>query len=273
MQAANLLRRCASALADGRLSADESALVRTWGKGIEQGTAAVAERFHSAPISDWDWLISEHAAHRHQWYDFIADEITIDEMAVFLLENAHYPVFLRLLEAIRSIQICEDATAAVDENIAEEHQPEPHAELMRRMMGAVRSRAGRPLELAVYPSLIDRTLVFYYGYFCDPWHLVGSVFATERMGTRRVQAMYRGLRRLGLNVHELAFTIVHAQCDEHHAGDWLKRVIEPSVALRSDLRSPIANGIASCLETSRVYLDYLMRRTENERALEHACNH
>ena len=65
MQAANLLRRCASALADGRLSADESALVRTWGKGIEQGTAAVAERFHSAPISDWDWLISEHAAHRH----------------------------------------------------------------------------------------------------------------------------------------------------------------------------------------------------------------
>ena len=49
MQTANLLRRCASALADGRLSADESALLRNWSQGIEQRTATVAARFHSAP--------------------------------------------------------------------------------------------------------------------------------------------------------------------------------------------------------------------------------
>lgn len=228
----------------------------------------MAARFLAAPISDWEELIAGHIAHRHEWYDFIANGITIDEMAAFLLENAQYPVFLRLLEGIRSVQISEDATAAVDENIADEQQPEPHAELMRRMMDAVSCRARHPLKLASYPSLIDRTLVFYYGYFRDRWHLVGSVFATERMGTRRVKSMYRGLRRLGLDEHELAFAIIHAQCDEHHAGDWLKRVIQPSVALRDDLRRPIANGIASCLETSRVYLDYLMRRAEKRRAPE-----
>ena len=267
MNTADLLTRCASVMTGGGLSAKESTLLRKWAKVIEQRTAAATARFLSAPICDWEQLITGHTAHVHQWYDFIDDEITIDEMAVFLLENSHYPIFLRLLEAIRSTQICKEGRAAVDENIADERQPESHAELMRRMMDAVSCRAQQPLNLDLYPSLIDRTLVFYYGYFRNPWHLVGSVFATERMGTRRVKAMYKGLRRLGLDDYELEFAIIHAQCDDHHAGDWLKRVIEPSVALRSDLRVPIAIGIASCLETSTVYLDYLTRRAEIGRAI------
>lgn len=218
------------------------------------------------PVAEWDGLIAGHSANLHPWYEYVARAITIDEMATFLLENVHYPVFLHLLRAIREVQFCDESIAAIDANISDEQQPEPHALLMCRMMNAVSSRAQQPLVLDQYPSLIDRTLTFYYGAFVDRWHLVGSVFATERMGSRRVKAMYRGLKRLGLSDHELAFAIIHAECDEHHAGDWLDRVIGPSVAQRRDLRAPIANGVAACLETSRLYLDDLRRRVENDQA-------
>lgn len=262
MQSRYLLQRCAIALAGGAPYSADVELVSARGHEIAGQSSRLTERFLATPISGWDGLIADHAAHKHSWYDYIAEEITIDEMAVFLLENVHYPVFLRLLETIRSVQFIDDAVAAVDENIADENEPEPHAELMRRMMNAVSDRARHPLPLEEYPSLVDRTLVFYYGCFVEPWHLVGSVFATERMGTRRVQAMYQGLKRLGLTDHELAFAIIHSECDEHHAGDWLERVIEPSVAERGELRAPVASGIAACLETSRVYLDYLVQRAE-----------
>ena len=188
-------------------------------------------------------------------------------MAVFLLENRHYPVFLHLLEAIRGVQIYEDGRKAVEENIADEHEPVPHADLMRRMMEAVRSRAREKLELASYPALADRTLVFYYGYFRDPWHLVGSVFATERMGTRRVRCMDRALRRLGLSDHELAFTTTHSECDDHHATDWLVRVIVPSIERQPEVRESIARGIAECLDTSRRYLDFVFRRAVDDRKM------
>jgi hypothetical protein len=107
--------------------------------------------------------------------------------------------------------------------------------------------------------------VFYYGYFCDPWHLVGSMFATERLGTRRVICMGEGLRRLGLSEYERMFTTIHAQCDDHHAGDWLERVIVPSTAFDEGICTRIANGLAACLETSRDYLDSLSDRTISER--------
>src|SRR5262249_46147261 len=157
------------------------------------------------------------------------------------------PAFLRLLQRIVKVQTCAGAVSAIAENIADEYKPEPHAALMRRLMHAVRARARHDLPLAEYPSIVDRTLVFYYGYYCNAWHLVGSVFATERMGTRRVICMDKGLRRLGLSDDELVFTSIHSQCDEHHASDWLERVIVPSVALDDSLRRPIAEGIASCL--------------------------
>jgi pyrroloquinoline quinone (PQQ) biosynthesis protein C len=251
---------------DGGLSDDESRRLASWcSRACEPSRSA--EDFLSAPTDEWESLILAHPAHRHEWYDFIKDEITVDELAQFLLENNRYPTFLRLLEAIAAVQICEDGRRAVQENIADEQEPVPHAGLMRRLMEAVRDRARPDLELMAHPTLVDRTLVFYYGYYCDAWHLVGSVFATERMATRRVSCMDEGLRRLGFDDRARAFTITHSECDDHHARDWLERVIIPSIERDQRLRAPIAKGIAGCLDTSEQYLDFLMNRVRDGRAL------
>jgi hypothetical protein len=266
MPTAALLQRCAEKLAVEQLGADDLDLLEQWRGRVTQRSARAIEQFVAAPLADWEGLITRHAAYRHAWYDYFSDDITIDEAAVFLLENRSFPAFLRLLEKIGEVQICSEAVAAIAENIADEHEPEPHAELMRRLMQAVRGRARHDLALVQHPTLVDRTLVFYYGYYCNPWHLVGSVFATERMGTRRVVCMDQGLRRLGLTSHELAFTTIHSQCDDHHASDWLERVIIPSVVLQPGLRRPIAEGVATCLVTSNEYLTYVLTRVALERA-------
>jgi hypothetical protein len=265
MEAGTLLERCAQGVQTGRLSTDDQDGLRRWNAALDPRIAGVARELLARSTRRWDVAVAAHEAHRHFWYDFVRDEITIDEMAAFLLENRHYPSFLALLERIRDVQFVADARAAIDENIADEHQPEPHAELMRRLMMAVKERARPDLVLTQFPALVDRTLVFYYGYFCDPWHLVGSMFATERLGTRRVICMGEGLRRLGLSEYERMFTTIHAQCDDHHAGDWLERVIVPSTAFDEGICTRIANGLAACLETSRDYLDSLSDRTISER--------
>src|SRR5207249_2989983 len=98
-------------------------------------------------------------------------------------------------------------------------------------------------------------LVFYYGYFCDPWHLAGSLYATEVMAHYRMSQMGAGLERLQFDPADLEFIRVHVDCDEGHASDWSEGVIGPSIRLDPRLRVPIAEGIASCLETSARYLD------------------
>jgi hypothetical protein len=260
MDLVSLLERCAANLKAARVNAMDQTLLRRWNAGLEHETDAYALRLSAMGPAGWDAAVTGHEAHRHYWYDFVRDEITLDEMAAFLLENGNYPSFLALLERIRRAQTLDDARAAIDENIVDEHLPEPHADLMRRLMMAVKQRARPDLPLTQHPPLIDRTLVFYYGYFCDPWHLVGSVFATERLGTRRVICMGQGLKRLGLTEHERMFTTIHAECDDHHAGDWLERVILPSIASDESVGPRIAAGLAACLETSQAYLDFLGNR-------------
>jgi Iron-containing redox enzyme len=265
MDLVSLLERCSANLKSRRVVAMDETLLRRWNAGLEHETDAFTACLTATATTAWDGVVTEHEAHRHYWYDFVQDEITIDEMAIFLLENGHYPAFLTLLERIREAQSLDEARAAIDENIADEHSPEPHAELMRRLMTAVKRRARPDLILEQHPTLVDRTLVFYYGYFCDPWHLVGSVFATERLGTRRVICMGEGFKRLGLSEHEPMFTTIHADCDDHHAGDWLERVILPGIAFDDSVRPRVAAGIAACLETSHAYLDFLSNRAINGR--------
>jgi hypothetical protein len=260
MNSARLLERCAEHLKNGIRDAADEGLLRQWNARIEPRVSALASRLLAMPPRQWDAAIQSHAAHHHPWYDFVRDRIGTDDMAAFLLENRYYPAFLTLLQKIRDVQVCEDGARAVEENIADEHLPEPHVDLTRAMMTAVKARARPDLSLALYPSLIDRTLIFYYGYFCDPWHLVGSVFATERLGTHRIVCMGEALRRMGLNERELMFITVHQACDEHHAGDWLERVIVPSIALEPGLAAAVAIGIAACLETSTAYLEFLLQR-------------
>jgi pyrroloquinoline quinone (PQQ) biosynthesis protein C len=133
---------------------------------------------------------------------------------------------------------------------------------MQRLMAALKARAGDALELGLYPSLIDRTLVYYYGYYLDAWSLVGSMYVTEALAFQRLQDMNRGLQRLGLGPHDLEFLRVHMTCDEDHAREWSECVIGPTLQLNPSLRQNIAEGIAVSLETSARYLDRLVQRRQ-----------
>lgn len=260
MEYDNLLVNCDFAHLDGKLDSADQLMLLRWNRNVQRSCLPLSSQFVNTPLKYWDDLICAQRAHTHPWYNFISDNISINQMAEFLLENKHYPVFLRLLEIIKDAQFCDGAIAAVQENIEDEHQPQPHAELMRRLMVAVKERASDKVVIQSSPTLIDRTLVFYYGLYHQPWHLVGSVFATERMGTRRVQHMHTGLKRLGLSDHELAFTIVHSECDDHHAGEWLDKVIIPSVEKNPQQKKMLARGVAECLQTSELYLDFALER-------------
>jgi hypothetical protein len=259
MEHDELLTRCSAQLG-GSLDESERAALLGWHEQLEPTAAPSTEHLMSAAPERWSEVILAHRAHTHRWYDHLANEIDLDGFAVFLLENRYFPAFIPMLRRILEVQASEQGRRAVQENIDDEHEPRPHAELMHRLMEAVRRRASPQLELKTYPSLVDRTLVFYHGYFNEPWHLVGSLFATEMMGVHRVTHMGIGLRRLGLDEADLEFVRIHSECDEEHARQWREDVILPAVAEDPARRPVIAAGIAECLETSARYLDDLLAR-------------
>ena len=206
---------------------------------------------------------------RSPWYDALATEVTLEEFATFMLENRRFPAFLPLAQHALKAQICDEAREALQRNIDDEQVPVPHAELMGRLMGALKARVGEGLRLEVYPSLVDRTLVFYYGYYLDVWSLIGSLYVTEAVAFHRLQGMNTGLQRLGLNAQELEFINIHMTCDENHARDWSDGVVGPTLNLDPSVRSSIAEGIAVCLDTSARYLDRQVQRLK-ERRVAHA---
>src|SRR5262249_46539205 len=135
--AVSLLETCARQMEGGGLSEAELRRLQSWcSQACERSRST--EHFLSAAPAEWESLILAHPAHHHAWYDFIKDEITTDELAQFLLENRHYPTFLRLLGAIEAVPFCEDAHRAVQEDVADEQQPAPPAGLLRRLIDAVR---------------------------------------------------------------------------------------------------------------------------------------
>lgn len=136
----------------------------------------------------------------------------------------------------------------------------PHAQLMQRLVRAVKARAGDGVPVDLHPSLVERTVAFYYGYYCDPWHLVGSLYATELMAHHRVSRMGEGLERLGVEATELEFIRIHASSDDEHARDWSEGVITPTLRVLPSVRRALAEGIAVCLDTSARYLDDLGAR-------------
>jgi hypothetical protein len=254
----DLLQICRHRMESQLDESDERAL-NVWWRTERDRCGSFAGLLLAAPDTDWMHEILGHRAHRHTWYDVLADRVSVQEYATFLLENRAFPPFLPLVERTLHAQVCAQGRAAVRRNIDDEQVPAPHADLMRRLMQAIKARAG-DVPLETYPSLIDRTLVFYYGYYCDPWHLVGSLCATEVLANYRMTRMDAGLRRLGFEPADLEFIRVHLECDEDHAREWGDDVIVPSVQQVPHLRRPIAEGIAACLETSARYLDDLCTR-------------
>ncbi len=261
---ADLLRACVERMRS-RLDAREESALRSWAEETGQRAAPLVSVLLAGGETEWERLILTHRAHRHAWYEELAHRVSIREFAAFLLENWAFPAFLPLLKRIRQAQICAEGRAAIRRNLEDEETPVPHAELMRRLVGAVKAKAGDGVRLEAYLSLVDRTLVFYYGYYCDPWHLVGSLYATEVMAYHRVTHMGVGLVRLGIEPADLEFIRIHSVCDEDHARDWREGVIAPSVRIRPRVRVSIAEGIATCLETSARYLDDLVARAHRGR--------
>lgn len=250
----DLLRTCVSRLG-ARLEWDEYLKMRQWWEQERCRWKVLTEALLARPAADWEGIISAHRAHRHPWYEQLAAEASLQDYAVFFLENWAQPSFISMVARTLDVQICEEGQRAIRRNIEDEQAPVPHADLMKRLILALKRKAGDGLKLDPYPSLLDRTLSFHYGYFVDPWHLVGSLFATEVMAYHRMAQMKRGLERLGFDDYEIEYINMHLTCDEHHARDWREGVIYPSTRLSPQLRKPIAEGIAACLETSASYLD------------------
>lgn len=244
-----------------------TALSPTHGRSLR--THAQAGAGHAAPLTrdllalpetQWGEVILAHRAHGHRWYDALAERVSIRAFATFLMENWAFPPFLPMLERTYGVQICAAGKAAIRRNLEDEQVPIAHAALMRRMIVAVQAQAGMDSLPPLSGRLVDRLFAFYYGYYCDPWHLVGSLYATETMALHRVTHMGAGLQRLGIDPDDLEFIRIHSVCDEDHAREWCDDVIIPSVRACPALRGSIAAGLATCLETSANYLDDVNNR-------------
>jgi heme oxygenase-like protein len=259
-----LLRACVRGMGL-QLSAVEKSALHRWWTAQQRRAAPLVTELLAQSESAWIVAVLQHRAHRHAFYEELAERADIVEFARFLLENWALPPFLTLVERALQVQICDVSRTALLHNIRDELLPKPHAELMRNLMTAIKERAGPGVSLDLGHSLVDRTLIFYYGYYCDPWNLVGSLFATEMMGQHRMTRMGAGLTRLGFQPSELEFIRVHMECDEGHARDWMESVLIPSIRANPELRAPIAAGIAACLVTSGHYLDDLSRRALRRR--------
>ena len=260
-----LLDLCSNNMESGHLDGVSGTTLRGWWNIERERAHPFVETLMSRPPFGWTEAILEHRAHRHPWYDALAAEVTLAEFAMFMLENRRFPAFLPLAQRALKAQICDEGRAALQRNIDDEQVPVPHAELMARLMGALKTKAGEGLRLDVYRSLVDRTLVFYYGFYFDVWSLIGSLYVTEAVAFHRLQHMNVGLQRLGLTAHELEFISVHMTCDEDHARDWSDGVVGPTLRLDPSVRRSIAEGIAVCLETSARYLDRQVQRLKEQR--------
>ena len=254
-----LLECCAASMESGRLDAGDEAALRRWWRPQRERADALVHSFITQPVERWTDLILSHRSHGHRWYEVLATDASLDEFATFMLENRGFPAFLPMVERAMPAQLCDEARAALQRNIDDEQLPVPHADLMRRLMGALKSRAG-DLRFSEHASRIDRTRAFHSGYHLDVWSMIGSLYVTEVMALHRLQAMDQGLTRLGLTRHELEFVHVHLECDEEHGREWSEEVIAPTLRLKPDLVELIAAGIAVSMQTSALYLDHLVQR-------------
>src|SRR5215470_8849702 len=191
----DLLLACVERIGS-QLDAEAASALERWAANSGRSAATLAAALLARPETDWETLILHHRAHRHAWFDELARRADIHDFAAYLDEIWASPAQLALLVRLRETQICDEGCAAIDRYITDEQLPVPHAHLMRRLILAVRAKAGGGTPRGFYPSLIDRTLAFYYGYYCDPWHLLGVQFANEVTSRYRMSQMGAGLERL-----------------------------------------------------------------------------
>ena len=260
IDSATLLRTCAKCMKGGTLleEAPEEAL-RLWWEAEKARCAPLAGSLAS-PDADWAEAIATHRAHRHAFYEELVTSGYVHDYAQLLLESWVLPAFLPLVERVFEVQTQTEGIEALLRKIHQEQSAAGRADLMRQLTMALAVHAQADSAcLDLHESLIDRSLVFYYGYFCDPWHLAGALFATEVLSPHQAAMIGAGLARLGYPPEDLHFIQARSVTDDNDPREWLQ-LFGPAMEMKPVLRETVAQGIAACLETTARYLDDLTRR-------------
>lgn len=109
-----LLITCAKRMGSQLAEGDRLAL-QSWWAGQRARSHGLFTRLLALPDLDAESAIADHRAHRHRWYEQLADEVSIEEFASFLLENGWFPPFLPLALARGAAGRARDGAARVPE--------------------------------------------------------------------------------------------------------------------------------------------------------------
>jgi hypothetical protein len=210
------------------------------------------------PIEKLENLVLSHHSNNHEWYDLIGNRISIDDLSSFIFEESQMPSFIPLLEKLVNCIESDEIKNVVKSNIKDENFPKLHCDLFKKMAQDIFFvKTPKPL-LDKYLS--DTNLVFYYGYFIDPFFLIGALYATESMVPNRAKNVLNALKRFGFSDETLTFMEIPGLVDEKHSKEWLSEVIEPIYKLFPDKVKNIQDGIYYRLDTSEKYLNRLYKQ-------------
>lgn len=271
IDSARLLRTCARCMKAGTLleEAPEDELRRWW--EAEQGRCAPLADALASPDASWAEAIGAHRAHQHPYYEELATSGYVHDYAQLLLESWVLPAFLPMVERVFEVQTQTEGIEALLNKIHQEQTAAGRTALMRQLTIAVAVHAQADSAcLDLHDSLNDRALVFYYGYFCDPWQLAGALFATDVLAGHQAAMIGTGLTRLGYAGEDLQLMQARSAADDNDPRAWLE-LLGPAMEMKPSLREPICHGMAACLETNERYLDDLARRALPEHAPEAAA--
>lgn len=260
MHPAALLETCAECVAWGQLPDPGREILCAWRETIGAPFAHWAECFLQLPASAWASTIERDAAYTHPWHAFLAHLSPREQLIDFLQEMERFPDLRVLLPLPLEVELSESGRCSV---------------LRSREHDAPQARDPRAGRAARGPSLLSLPLaeslaVVYYGYYCDPWHLVGSAFAASRLAPMRAASLESAIERIasealagpGLRsaVRTLALLDVRLGFAEV---DWLEDIIGPAIELDPRVRRSVGLGIAAELRTTHRLLDaWLLKACE-----------
>lgn len=239
------------------LEGSKERALRLWWKRESAEAVPFAREILAIPETEWSSVILGHRANRHAWHEHLAEKASADEVAAFVMESVAPPRFLLL--AIRALhaQVGEAGRLWILRAIEQDQMPIPWADQMQRLAHMVKAKAPPGPGHGHTTSDVDRALGLFYGFHCDPWHLVGSLYTTAVLADHRWSAMIAALRRLAVRPRDAEFLLVRSRSASADARSWIESVIVPSVREDLRLQRRLAFGMAACLAITARHLDTL----------------
>ena len=90
--------------------------------------------FLRVPLAEWKALIEKHPAGKHPWYEYLAEKGSLYDLKRFLWEESQMPLFVPILESIKERLDSSIAVSTLKDNIQDEREPVPHANLFESML-------------------------------------------------------------------------------------------------------------------------------------------